>query len=138
MLGIGKYLLLLLFKISNQAVELVFHLAERFLVLKHFEISIAKLRVDILQWVGGWITATWEARFLRETLLFVNLLLSLLLITSASLNRTWSIPSDIVLANLTDEANALQHICDIVNTTLLHFKILHSFVQIERLFRCLL
>lgn len=63
-LWVRKNLLLLLFEICDQIVELVLHLAQLFFVLENFKISVSKLRIDILQWVSSGVTATQGTRFL--------------------------------------------------------------------------
>ena len=129
-LWVRKNLLLLLFEICDQIVQLVFHLAQLFFVLENFKISVSKLRIDILQWVSSGVTATQGTRFLREAFLFIHLLLSLFLVASASLNRARSIPPNIVLTYFANETNALQYVRDVIDSSLLHLQILHCLVQV--------
>lgn len=63
-LWVRKNLLLLLFEICDQIVELVFHLAQLFFVLENFKISIAKLWINIFQRVSSRVTAAQDTRFL--------------------------------------------------------------------------
>ena len=63
-LWVRKNLLLLLFEICDQIVQLVFHLAQLFFVLENFKISVAELWINIFQRVGSGVTATQGTRFL--------------------------------------------------------------------------
>lgn len=55
------------------------------------------------------------------------------LISGATLLRSRTLPANIILANLADKADALQHVRDIVDSTFLHVQGLHGFVQIKDL-----
>ena len=57
-LWVRKNLLLLLFETRDQIVELVFHFAQLFFVLENFEVSVAKLWIDIFQRVSCRVAAT--------------------------------------------------------------------------------
>ena len=44
-----------------------------------------------------------------------------------------SLPTNVILANLTNKANALQNICDIVDTTFLYVQSFYSLIQVNSL-----
>ena len=58
------------------------------------------------------------------------------IVVLGAFNRTWTIPSNIVLTYLADETDAFENIGNIVNSTLLDIQILDSIIKIERLLVC--
>ena len=52
-----------------------------------------------------------------------------------SVHTVWSRPADLVLLVLLNESNALQHVSDVIDSSLLHCQLAYCVVQVNALVR---